>query len=145
MTSRPRKINHLGVITWDAGSDEEPPSPLPLLSQQLSLSPSHDLPGSSSQYENTITSSEQTAEGFSKQLDSIDNDEHDPDLAGSDEDVLRDSTDEIATAHPDTDADVEAEADADVYTVEGETTSEDDTDLFIVSSSVSSNPDLIVP
>ena len=64
-------------------------------------------------------------------------------MRGGDKDVLRGSTDEIAIAPPDTDIEVEAGADMD--TVEEETDSEDDTDLFIVSSFVSFNSDLIVP
>lgn len=128
------------MITWDAGSDDEPPSPSPPPSQQLSLSPSDDLPGSSSQHGNTNTSREQTAEGFGGHLDSVDIDEHELQLAGSDEDVLRDSIDDIAIAAPSIDADAETDED----TVEQDMNSEDDTDLFIVSSSVSSILNLTV-
>ena len=149
------------MITWDTRSDKdeanEPPSPLPPPSQQQSLSPSYDLPGSSSQPKNTTR--EQIAEGFGGQLDSVNNNKHEMQPAGSDEDVLRGgdkdisrgsnknvlrgSTNEIAIAPPDTD--VEVEADADIDTIEEETDSEDNRDLFIVSSFVSFNPDLIVP
>ena len=91
--------------------------------------PFYDIQSSSSREYEHIEQTDCRREGFGRPIYSIDNNEHELQMAGRGEDILRGSMDDIAPS-------THAEMDED--TIKQDTNSNDGTDRYIARSSISS-------